>query len=88
MCSVKDDSFLKCMGALSVLGGAPDRMHHGCSIHSKNDGDDNNAKEAGTCIDYNKFSASIMVKFENVKRPVTMKVPFPSVIFQIYSWYL
>merc|ERR1711902_101669 len=30
-------------------------------------------KEAGTCIDYNKLSATVVVKFENVKRPVTMK---------------
>eukprot|EP00492_Amphilonche_elongata_P002721 TRINITY_DN299_c0_g1_i2.p1 TRINITY_DN299_c0_g1~~TRINITY_DN299_c0_g1_i2.p1 ORF type:complete len:176 (-),score=32.73 TRINITY_DN299_c0_g1_i2:55-546(-) len=49
-------------------------MHHGCSIHSKSEGDDsNNAKEAGTCIDYNNLSASVLVKFDNVKRPVSMK---------------
>jgi len=73
MCGIKDDSFLKCIGVLSLLGGAPDRMHHGCSIQSKMDGDDTNTKEAGTCIDYNKLSATVVVKFENVKRPVTMK---------------
>eukprot|EP00492_Amphilonche_elongata_P002720 TRINITY_DN299_c0_g1_i1.p1 TRINITY_DN299_c0_g1~~TRINITY_DN299_c0_g1_i1.p1 ORF type:complete len:433 (-),score=72.35 TRINITY_DN299_c0_g1_i1:160-1458(-) len=74
MVSTEDDLFLKCMGVLSVLGGAPDRMHHGCSIHSKSEGDDsNNAKEAGTCIDYNNLSASVLVKFDNVKRPVSMK---------------
>merc|ERR1711893_113110 len=36
-------------------------------------GDEENQKEAGICIDYAKLNSSILVKFENVKRPLAVQ---------------